>query len=94
MLFASAITRGGCGGDDNLPTPISDVITVKKVIPRGSNAALKEVQQVDLQYIKILEVRRALMFPPRSDLITTGTPDFVVLLDVSAADAEKTKMFG
>ena len=94
MLLTSAITLVACGGGDNPPAPVSDVVVVKKGIVSGSNAALKEVQAITLQAIKILEVRCALIFPAPSNSATSQLPEFVLLLDVSAADVEKTKAFG
>ena len=96
MLLAIAVTVGACGGGDNPQAAAPDVVVVKKGIVRGINAASKEVQAVALQGIRILEVRCAFVFPAPSaaGMITSGLPDFMLLLDVAAADVEKTKAFG
>ena len=96
MLFASAVTLGACGGGDNPPASVSDVVIVKKGIVRGSNAAVKEVEAIAFQAIKVLDVRCALVFPPPNPpgAATSQLPEFVLLLDVSAADVEKTRAFG
>lgn len=95
IAFASSLTLGACGGGDDPSTPVPSVVTVKKAIPRGSNAALKEVEAVSFQpTFRILEIRCAFVFPGPSNNATTGSPDFLLLFDVSAADVEKTKAYG
>lgn len=95
IALSSAVTLGACGGGDDPSTPVPSVVTVKKVIPRGSNAALKEVDAISFQpTFRILEIRCAFVFPSPSNNATTGLPDFLLLLDVSAADVEKTKAYG
>ena len=99
MLLASAVTVGACGGGNNPQAAAPDVVVVKKGIVRGINAASKEVEAVAFQGINILEVRCAFVFPAPAasgmiTSVTTGTPDFMLLLDVAAADVEKTKAFG
>jgi hypothetical protein len=94
-MLSSAMTLGACGGGDNPPTAVAEVITVKKVILRGSNAALKEVEIIGFEAkFRILEIRCAIVFLPPSNLVNAGLPDFVLLLDVAAADLEKTKAYG
>jgi hypothetical protein len=94
ILLVNAVTLGACGGGDNRSTPVAEVVTVKKGIVRGSNAALREVEQVAFQAIKILEVRCAFLFPPPSSFVTSQSPAFTLLLDLYADDVEKTKAYG
>ena len=94
-LLSSAMTLGACGGGDSPAAPVAAVVTVKKVIPEGINAALKEVRAVSVPPIfRILDIRCAGLFPSPLPYPPTGSPDFLLLLDVSAADVEKTKAYG
>lgn len=94
-LLTSAMTLGACGGGDAPPAAVAQVVTVKKVIPEGLNAALKEVRAVSVPPIfRILDIRCAGLFPSPSPYPTTGSPDFLLLLDVSAEDVEKAKAYG
>ena len=95
IAIASSLTLGACGGGDDPSTPVPSVVTVKKAIPRGSNAALKEVEAVSFQpTFRILDIRCAFIFSAPANSITTGAPDFVLMLDVSTADVEKAKAYG
>jgi hypothetical protein len=94
-LLTSAMTLGACGGGDDTPAAVAQVVTVKKVIPEGINAALKEVRAVSVPpSFRILDIRCAGLFPGPSSLINAQLPSFVLLLDVAADDVEKAKSFG
>lgn len=95
--LSSSITLGACGGGDEpaAPAPVAEVVIVKKVIEQGRNAAVKELQVISfMPVLRVLEVRCAYLFPAPSNMGNTGAPDFVLLLDVAAADVEKTKAYG
>lgn len=94
-LLVSSMTLGACGGGDDPIAPVAEVVTVRKVIATGSNAALKELEVIGFNAtFRVLEIRCAIVFPAPSNLVTTGSPDFMLLLDVAAADVEKTKAYG
>lgn len=92
-MISSAIALVACGGGDNPPSPVAEVVTVKKAIPRGRNAAFKEVEVIGFEAkFRILDIRCAFLF--NAPLNSTGAPEFVLLLGVSAADVEKAKAYG
>ncbi len=96
ILLAGAMTLAACGGGDNTPAPVPDVVVMMKAISRGAESgpfslgvALNALAVAD---VRLLEIRCSNLTPPPG-LVTPGN-QFVLLVDVSAADAIKAKALG
>ena len=98
LLSLATLNACGGGGDETVPVtiavPVVEVVTVKKEIRIGVNAAVAEVVQFAIQRIDYLDVRCATLLPAPSNVPGLNLLEFVVLVDVVAADVEKTKTLG
>lgn len=98
VMLAASATLGACGGGDNTPSSEMAVVTVLKSIRGGENLAdsTKEVALLNSTGATVMAVRCALLAPrpPAAGGSTAGVLANVVLIDVSAADAEKAKGLG
>lgn len=98
VMLAASVILGACGGGDNAPSSVMAVVTVLKSIRVGENLAdsTKEVALLTSTGATVLAVRCALLAPrpPAAGGATAGILANVVLIDVSAADAEKAKGLG
>lgn len=93
IAFASAMMLWGCGGADDAPAPVPDVVVVWKNIPIGERAVTTELMKLQVADVKILDIRCASLLPP-AGVVGPASIIYVLLLDMSAADAEKAQAFG
>jgi hypothetical protein len=99
IVLSSSMTLGACGGGDNPPAALAEVVTVKKSISLGDNSAAKEVAKIDADAkFKILAMYCANIRPPPAPPSSQGVPlgllEYVVLLAVASTDVEKAKAYG
>lgn len=92
IVFASAMMLGACGGGDSAPVSVPDVIVMMKDIRKGENAAGAAIQPLFEAGITLLEIRCA-QLSPAPGIVAPGN-QYVLLVDVSAADAIKAKALG